>query len=381
MGKDDDENPGRKGRRKNPWGQGEAGGPPRVHRGPWGDGPGGGGGYGGGPNLDDLLRAAREGLAGPGGDGQGVPLRFILLGLVALVVLWAATGLYMVGQGESAVILRFGALERVQDAPGLGYHMPWPIETARVVNMSQVRNLNIGFTLLPTDQKRVVQAESLILTADRNIVDIHLTVQWYITSAPDYLFQIADPQDTLKKVTESALREVVGQTEMVPLMGNLDALAQATREIIQENLDTYRAGIAIDGVQIGQLEVHPDAQAAFQDVQSAKQDAESAQNEARAYRNKVVPQARGQAAQVLAAAEAYKAQAVALAQGGSARFTELYEAYTQGREVTRTRLYIEMMEAVLRQADTIVLDSAAGGGAVPYLSLGKTGAGAQGGGR
>lgn len=353
-------------KRRNPWGRtGNT-----VRHGPWGSSGQGGGGGPDGPDLDDLLRAARERLGSSGGDG-GVPPILVIAAVAILAALWAASGFYKVEEGENAVIQRFGALERVQATSGLGYHAPWPLETARIVDMTSLRNLSIGFGTMRDGRKVSAPAESLVLTADRNIVDVHLTVQWYIRSAEDYLFQIADPDDTLKKVAESALREVAGQTRMEPLMNDLDGARSATRAIIQGNLDAYHAGIAIDEVQIGQLEVHPDAQAAFQDVQSAKQNAESAQNDARAYRNQVIPEAHGAAAQITARAQAYKAEVVALAEGGAARFTDLYQAYTQGQEVTRTRLYIEMMESVLGKADTIILDDEAGRGALPYLSLDK----------
>lgn len=358
---DDDSND----KRRNPWGK-------PVHQGPWGhEGKrsGGGGGDGGSPmDLEDLLRAAREGLDSQGG---GHPVRLLLIILLGLLALWGASGLYMVSPGENAVILRFGALSRVQTEQGLGYHMPWPIESRQILDVLQVRNLPIGYAFMLDGHKESLPQESMILTSDRNLVQVLLTVQWNIKSAENYLFRIADPEDTLKKMAESALREVVGQTRMTPLVNDQGAMSHTIQQIIQKNLDDYDAGIIVNAVQFNTIEVHPDAQEAFQDVQSAKQDAENAKNLAGAYLNDVVPRARGEAAQMTQAAEAYKEATVAQAQGGAERFNALYSAYLQGKEVTRTRLYLEMMESVLGRANTIILDGEAGRGALPYLSLEK----------
>ncbi|HBH26323.1 MAG TPA: FtsH protease activity modulator HflK [Rhodospirillaceae bacterium] len=355
MGDDNDKR--RRGGRRNPWGS-------PVHEGPWARAPGGNGGP---PDLEDLLAAARAQWNGAEG---GPPASILLIALAVAVLLWLASGLYMVSPSQNAVIQRFGALARVQTEQGLGYHLPWPIESARVLDVS-TRNLRIGYIEDPGGRLRAVPEESLILTSDRNLVDIFLTVQWSIKAVDDYLFKIADPQDTLKKVAESALREVVGQTRMDPLVDSQDAVAQTIGDVIQQNLDDYAAGISVNGVQFTKTEIHAEAQEAFQDVQSAKQDAESAQNQAQAYSNKIVPEARGRAAQVEQAAQAYRQAKVAEAKGGAARFAALYTAYKEGREVTRDRLYMEMMEAVLGRADVVVLDGSAGRGAVPYITLDK----------
>ena len=216
-----------------------------------------------------------------------------------------------------------------------------------------------------------IPEESLMLTSDRNIVDVHLVVQWNIKSAEDYLFKIKDQEATVKKVVESAIREEVGQTNMFPIITtDRDRVAQETKKIIQDNLDEYNSGVNITQVLIQRAEVHPDVQQAFQDVQSTKQDAEDVQNRARAYREDILPKARGEAIQRIQQAEAYKESTVAKATGDADRFNSIYESYLTGQEVTKKRIYLETMEDVLGGAQKIILDQGKGGqGVVPYLPL------------
>ena len=194
-------------------------------------------------------------------------------------------------------------------------------------------------------------------------------MQWNIKSAEDYLFKIKDQEATVKKVVESAIREEVGQTNMFPIITtDRDRVAQETKQIIQDNLDEYSSGVNITQVLIQRAEVHPDVQQAFQDVQSAKQDAEDVQNRARAYREDILPKARGEAIQRIQQAEAYKESTVAAATGDADRFNSIYESYLTGQEVTKKRIYLETMEEVLGNAQKIILDQGNGGqGVVPYL--------------
>jgi membrane protease subunit HflK len=325
------------------------------------------------PEMDEMLRKAREnfGQVIPGGFGSGSAVLILLL---AIVGLWAVTGFYIVNPGENAVIQRFGAWERTQADPGLGYRFPAPVEAVTILNVQEVQKMNIGFMEVFSrggqSTKRDIAAESLMLTSDRNIVDLDLVLQWNIKSAEDYLFNIDDQENTIKKVAESAIREVVGQTNMFPVITNQrQDVADRVKAIIQQNLDEYHSGVNISDVLIERAEVHPDVQAAFQDVQSAKQDAEDVINRAEAYREDILPKARGAAIKMVQQAEAYKQSTVARANGDAERFDAIYESYLTGKDVTKERLYLETMENVLGNAQKIILDNDAGSGVVPYLPL------------
>ena len=361
--------------KNNPWGQR----PGNDDRGPWGNmgggNKGGRGGKGGGqepPDLDEMLRKAQQNLGGflPGNFGSGAIIGLII---IAITALWLASGFYVVNPGEHAVIQRFGAWSRTQAEPGLGYHFPAPIEIATVLNVEEIQKMTIGFSETYSrggGGKRDVPEESLMLTSDRNIVDIDLEVQWNIKSAEDFLFEIRDQESTIKKVVESAIREVVGQTNMFPIITNQRTqVADKTKQIIQINLDEYKSGVNITQILIDRAEVHPDVQGAFQDVQSAKQDAEDVQNQARAYREGIIPNARGQAIKMLQEAEAYEEATVAKANGDAQRFDSIYKAYLSGKDVTKERIFIETMESVLKNAQKTVLDSNGSNGVVPYLPL------------
>ena len=342
-----------------------------------------GGNWGGGgqepPDIDDMLRRAQENFRNVmPGDFKGG--RVIGLFIFAVILLWLASGFYIVEPGEHGVVQRFGAWSRTQTDEGLGYHLPAPIETITKVNVNEIRNMTIGFAEVYGGRsgqggKRDIPEESLMLTSDRNIVDLDLVIQWNIKSAEDYLFEINDQENTIKKVAESAIREVAGQTDMFPIITNKrKEVADRTKAIIQENLDEYKSGVHITQILIERAEVHPDVQAAFQDVQSAKQDAEDVQNRAEAYREDIIPKARGSAIQMSQQAQAYKQATVARANGDAERFESVYEAYLTGKDVTKERIYIETMENVLNNAQKIILDTGnKGPGVVPYLPLNELG--------
>ncbi len=373
MSKDDDK--GRK--NKNPWGSNNSSDKNKSN--PWGTPPSGGnGGRGNEPqDLDDLIKNAQEGLREvlPNNMNGGVA---VILLILAMITLWLASGFHIINPGEYGVIQRFGAWSRTQTDEGLGYHLPAPIEKITKVNVNQQRSMSIGYTEnIPSRRggllasKTGVQGESLMLTADKNIVDLHMTIQWDIKSAEDFLFQIKDQENTIKKVSESAIREVVGQTEMFTIITTGRVVVEAkVKEIIQANLDEYNSGVNIKQVIIQKAEVHPDVQRAFQDVQSANQDAENTENIARAYREEILPVARGQATKIEQEAKAYKQSQIAKSTGDAERFKSIYRAYLKGKDVTKERLYIETMEEVLGNAEKIIIDSKAGGsGVVPYLPL------------
>lgn len=326
------------------------------------------------PNIDDFLRKAQNNLNDmlPGNFGGGGVIG-IALGVV-LLVLFVTLCTYIVKPGEQAVIQQFGAWERTKTQEGLSFKLPWPIENVTKVNVNEIRRMNIGFIEgfgRAGSQTRDIAEESLMLTSDRNIVDIDLVIQWNIKSAEDYLFNIKDQEATIKKVAESAIREEVGKTNMFPIITtDRDTVALQTKEIIQANLDEYNSGVNITQVLIQTAEVHPDVQQAFQDVQSAKQDAEDTQNRARAYREDILPKARGAAKQLMQQAQAYEESTVAKSTGDADRFNSIYEAYLGGQDVTKKRIYLETMEEVLMNAQKIILDSdGKGNGVVPYLPL------------
>lgn len=324
-------------------------------------------------DLDAMMRKAKDDFGGmfPGNLGGGVI--GAIFGVV-LLVLFITLCTYIVKPGEHAVVQQFGAWERTKVDEGLSFKFPWPIETVTKVNVNEIRKMNIGFAETygrGNTAARDIPEESLMLTSDRNIVDIDLVLQWNIKSAEDYLFNINDQESTIKKVAESAIREEIGQTNMFPIITTeRDLVAQSTKEIIQTNLDEYNSGVNITQVLIQRAEVHPDVQQAFQDVQSAKQDAEDVQNRARAYREDILPKARGAAIQLIQDAQAYKESTVAKSTGDAERFNSVYESYLKGEDVTKKRIYIETMEEVLGGAQKIIMDTNGGKqSVVPYLPL------------
>ncbi len=373
-----DDNDGNKGR--NPWGNNNGGG----RKNPWGSGGGNGGGGGnrGGrgngpeqPDLDDILNRMQDGMKGllPGNFGGG---KVLALGALAVAALWLSTGFYTISPGEHAVVQRFGAFNRTVDTEGLKYSLPSPIENRTVFNVNQIRTMNIGFTGpaaragAAAGVGRDIPEESLMLTSDFNIVDLDFVIQWNINSAEDFIFNIENPENTLRKVAQSAIREVVGQTRMFQIITTeRGVVAENAKAIMQKILNDYKSGINVTQVLINSAEVHPDVQNAFQDVQSAKQDGEDVQNRAQAYREDIIPKARGAATRVRQEAEAYKESVIARATGDADRFNSVLTAYQSGQDVTKERMYIETMESVLQNAQKIILDDKGGKGVVPYLPL------------
>ena len=333
------------------------------------------------PDIDDLLRKARENFGfgnrdgGQGAQGGGADKRTILFALLVLVLLWIGSGLYRVDPKENAVIQRFGALSRIQTQPGIGYHLPWPVETITKLNVTEDRRVAIGFTegSFRGANRVDVPNESLMLTADANILDIDVVVLWNIESAHDYLFNIRDPESSIKRVAESALREVVGQSNLQQIITTgRDQVASRIQELTQNVLNAYQSGVSIKQVLIQDATVHPDVMEAFDDVVAAAQDAERFKNEATIYKNDIIPRARGEAIKKLQEAEAYRESRIARAKGDAERFNQLYDAYKQGRDVTRERIYIETMENVIKNSQTTIIDQEKNStGVVPYLPLNR----------
>jgi modulator of FtsH protease HflK len=344
--------------------------------GPWGSGPQSPGPTP--PDLEEILRRGQDKLRRvlPGGNLGGRGFALIALGVIAL---WGFSGFFRVEPDELGVVLRFGkAVREVQ--PGLNYHLPYPIETVLTPKALRVNKIDIGMQVVDDVRRggttvRDVPEESLMLTGDENIVDVDFSVLWKVkpTGVGEFLFNIQNPEGTVKAVAESAMREVIGRSEIQPILtGARQTIETAVQDLMQRTLDHYGAGVIIQQVQL--QKVDPPAQVidAFRDVQAARADLERAVNESQTYTNRVVPEARGRVAQITQAAEAYKSQTVAEANGQTSRFLKIYEQYKKAPDVTRERMYLETMERVLGGTDKIILDSnSAGTGVVPYLPLGE----------
>ena len=299
--------------------------------------------------------------------------------LIALaILLWALSGFYQVQPHEHGVVLRFGKYTETTDA-GLHYHLPYPIEEVYKVSMTQERSINLGETEAYNasnvagigSNKLKSFTESHMLTGDENIVDINLTVVWKVKNAKDYLFNVRNPEGTVRVAAQSVLREIVGQSEMQPIItGDRGKVGDDTKEELQKLLDEFGSGVEIVRVKLQKADPPKQVVDAFNEVQRAKADLERFKNEAEAYRNEVLPKARGEAAQLLQDAEAYKAAVVNKAQGDAARYLSVYNAYKSGKDVTIKRMYLETMENVLSKAQKVILDpSSKGSNVLPYLPL------------
>ena len=350
-----------------PWGGGGG-------QGPWGRGPGGGPQP---PNLEELLRRGQAGMRRvlPSGAGSGWMVGLIVAGLVGL---WAANGFYRVALDEQGVTLRLGKWIEPVAPSGLHYWWPWPIGEVIKPKVTRIHRVEVGAQSAGDTPRRMgsardVAEESMILTGDENIVDMDFTVLWRIRDAGDYLFNIRDPDATVKIAAESAMREVVGQStfDHAVTIGRQD-IEQRTRGLLQQILDDYGAGITIQNVQLQKVDPPSEVIDAFNDVQRARQDKQRLRNEADAYANAVVPQARGLSEQKIQAAEAYKERAIKEAEGEAGQFLKIYDSYVVAPEVTQRRIYLETLGEVLANSNKIIIDTAAQGrgpGVVPYLPL------------
>jgi membrane protease subunit HflK len=324
-----------------------------------------------------LLRRSQDKLKTvlPGGNLGGRGFLVLVLGAV---VLWLLSGFFRVEPDEVGVVMRFGKQVR-EVQPGLNYHFPYPIETVLTPKALQVRKIDVGMRIVDDLRRgttvRDVPEESLMLTGDENIVDVDFSVLWRIDPKPEsvgkYLFNIQNPEGTVKAVAESAMREVIGRTDIQQVLTVRQPIETAVQDLMQKTLDQYGSGVVIQQVQMQKVDPPQQVIDSFRDVQAARADLERAQNEAQTYANRVVPEARGRSAQILQAADAYKSQTVAEAVGQTARFAKIYEEYQKAPDVTRKRMYLETMERLLAGTDKIILDSGgqSGSGVVPYLPL------------
>jgi membrane protease subunit HflK len=349
----DNANPG-------PWGSpppNNDGNGDKKPRRPLGGGNGGGGPRGPrrpeGPELnaafEKLQRQMRDFFGGPGGEG----VRPAAIAAIAGVGfgLWALSGVYIVQPNEQAVVTTFGAYSR-SEGSGIRYHLPAPIERVEKVPVTSLNRIDIGGV-----GDADVPEESLMLTGDENIVDLDFSVTWRVADASKYLFTLRDPDVSVKAAAESAMREVVGNSELQPILTTGRGKVQAqTAELMQKTLDSWGAGISVVEVQIRSANPPQEVAAAFRDVASAGQDQESARNDANTYRNRVVNEAKGDAAKLIQSAEGYREQSVREATGDVARFNQIYNEYRRAPGVTKERLYIETMQRVLANSNKVVID-------------------------
>ena len=315
------------------------------------------------------LGGGGKGSGGGRGGGKGSGgLISVIVAIAAIAFLVTPGNLYyIVGADQAGVVLRFGEYARTTRS-GLQFKLPWPVETVLLPAVTTTNEVEVG----------AVDAESLMITEDENIVDVDFVVQWrvdltYPDGVRDFLFNVRDPQGTVKAVAESAMREVVGTTELQPIIttGRAEA-AQRARDIIQTTLGSYNAGIQILEVQLSESSAPANVIDAFRDVDAARQDATQVELQAQRTANQIIPEARGEAARMLEQAQGYRERVIAEAQGQADRFNSIYAEYAEAPDVTRQRMFLETMERVLGRSELIILDQN-GAGAVPYLPLDQLG--------
>jgi membrane protease subunit HflK len=331
------------------------------------------------PDLDEVFRNLQKKLTGlfgskgssnsGGSGGVQLPGSFgpigIVVGLVLLAAIWLLSGFYIIQPAERGVILQFGQYAKTTQ-PGLHWRIPWPVQALERVNVEQNRSV-------------ALQSQK-VLTKDENIVEIDMVVQYNIKDAAEYLFNVQDPDGTLQQATDSALREVIGQTDMDPIITQgRSVIASSASVKIQEILDSYNTGVLVTTVNLERAQPPAEVQAAFSDAIKAREDEQRFINESEAYANEVIPRARGDAAIALEEAKAYRTQVLNAAQGEANRFEALLEEYAKAPEVTRERLYIESIESVLSSSSKVMVD-VDGGNNLMYLPVDKLMGGAGAGG-
>jgi membrane protease subunit HflK len=340
--------------------------------GPWGQRPGGPGQQ---SDLEEILRRSQDRLrqAMPGGR-MGGPAAAVIAVVVAIALVGFFGFTVRVQPDELGIVLRFGKYVR-QLPPGLNFRWPYPIEVVELPKVTRVNRIEIGMrgsTDLRdgTSTIRDVPEESLTLTGDENIVDVDFVIFWQIKDAADYLFNIQDPEATVKDVAESAMREIVGQSDIEPILTEARAKTEAAaQQLMQKTLDSYGAGVLVTQVQLQKVDPPSQVIDAYRDVQAARADQERLQNEAEAYANRIIPEAKGEAERILQAAQGYRDKVVAEAKGEADRFLKVYEQYKKAPDVTRKRMFIETMERVLGDTDKVIVDEKGGPGVLPYLPL------------
>ncbi|MFZ5575841.1 MAG: FtsH protease activity modulator HflK [Pseudomonadota bacterium] len=336
---------------------------------------------GGPPDLDEVWRRINQRLnglfggrgggsgGGDGASGGAFPGGGNLAGIIAavLVVVWLASGFYIVDTGQRGVVLRFGQYVETTE-PGPRWHLPWPIESREIVNVDQVRTVEIGYR---NNVKSKVLKESLMLTDDENIIDLQFAVQYILKDPVEFLFINRSPEDSALQIAETAMREVVGKNKMdfVLYEGRAEIAAQA-KQLMQAIHDRHKTGISISQVTLQNIQPPEQVQAAFDDAVKAGQDRERLKNEAEAYANDVVPRARGLASRLKEEAEGYRLSVIANAEGEASRFAQIFAEYQKAPQVTRQRMYLDTMQTVMNNTSKVLVDQK-GGNSLLYLPLDK----------
>lgn len=363
--------------------------PGRGNRDPWG---GGGSGNQGPPDLDEVIKKLRGKLGGVlggkggggdgsdsgGGGGGGASISGTGIALIVGVILliWLASGIYIVDEGNRGLELRFGKYHRTT-MPGPHWHPPYPIGTVERVNVEDVKVAEVGYQSATGDRRQKIPREALMLTQDENIIDVQLAVQYRIRDPMLYQFNFRDPDRTLHQVTESALREVVGQRRMdFVLTEGRTEVAEEVNRLLTETMDRYETGLQIITVDVQDVQPPEPVQDAFEDAIMAREDEQRVINQANAYRNELVARARGEAARIREDAMGYRFRVVADAEGESSRFTQLVQEYQRAPDVTRQRLYLDTMSEILGRSGKVLIDPTAGDPLL-YLPLDKLREGRQ----
>ena len=329
------------------------------------------------PEIDEIVRKGQEqlkvlmgGRGGRGGGGRGggggpaLTRGTMFLGLLGLIAIWLFLSLYRVDTSEQSVELLFGQYVQTGEE-GLNF-APWPVVTKEILAVTRENTLDIGVG------RGARSDEGLMLTGDENIVDIDFQVVWNISNLQSFKFNLAEPEETIRAVSESAMREIIARSQLAPILNrDRGVIAAELTDLIQATLDNYVAGVNIVRVNFEKADPPREVIDAFREVQAAEQTRDTLEKQADAYANRVVAEARGEAAQLLEQAEGYRAQVVNEAEGEASRFVAVYEEYSKAEEVTRKRLYLETLENVLGSVNKIIIDETAGGdqGVVPYLPL------------
>jgi membrane protease subunit HflK len=353
-----------------PWGQRGGSG------GPWGSGPQGGG-NGRPPNLEDIIRRGQDRLRGfmPGGQMGG---RGALVILLAAVAIWLMTGWYTVRPNEVGINMIFGRYVSTS-AEGLRYNFPYPIGSVEKPQVTTRRTVEIGVRGVEAARRtqRASADESMMLTGDENIVDIDFSLQWQVDPAKvtDFVFNLQNPDGTVRVVAESAMREVIGRRNIQAILTTDRAAIEAeVKQLTQDTLNHYGAGVEIILVNLQKVDPPVQVIDAFRDVQAARQDQDRVRNEAETYASRIVPEARGESTKIIQGAEGYRESTTAYAKGAASRFAQVYEEYRKAPDVIRERIFLETMERVLGNADKTILNGQGGAQPVlPYLPLNEMG--------
>ena len=322
------------------------------------------------PDIDELLSNLQDKFK------IGLPKKGVFSYIIILaIIVWLATGIFIIDPEEQGVIKRFGEVTEVV-GPGPHYHLPSPIETVQIAPVTAVRRLEIGFRTIqigPPAKYRRVLKESLMLTGDENIIDVQFIVQYRISDLENYLYSLTNPDVTVRSAAESAMREVIGDSSVTEaLTVGKGIIEDTTALLLQQTMNSYKGGIKIENVKL--QDVHPpDAvKEAFKDVVSAREDREKMINDAEGYRNNLVPKARGEAAQLVNSAKGYAKEKVLVAIGESERFNLVYEEYKKAKDITRERILLETMASILPKVNKVIADKELGGNVLPFLPIGQS---------